>query len=201
MEPDAATANVDMGKREREIANWLSAVLGDLGYNLEEENLVRTPIRVAKFLLSYRFPEIDDEEAIKEILHPTFIGGDGQLIIVKDISLTALCAHHMLPFTGTAAVGYIPSGKVVGISKLARIVKHFSQRLTLQEHITQQVADAIEDVLSPLGVMVVIQAEHQCMTIRGVEDPHAHTVTSIVRGVFDTNEKGSKEEFLQLIHG
>lgn len=121
------------------------------------------------------------------------------LIVVKDIPLTSVCEHHMVPFIGYAHVGYIASGKVVGLSKLARVVDAYSRRLQIQERLTQQVTNVIDETLNPLGVIVVVEAEHLCMTIRGVQKPGTKTVTSAVRGVFNSNEEGEKEEFFQLL--
>jgi len=121
------------------------------------------------------------------------------MIVVKDIPLTSVCEHHMVPFIGYAHVGYISRDKVVGLSKLARVVDAYARRLQIQERLTQQVADVIEDALDPLGVIVVIEAEHLCMTVRGVQKPGTKTVTSAVKGVFNSNEEGEKEEFFQLL--
>lgn len=121
------------------------------------------------------------------------------MVVVQDIPFTSLCEHHMVPFLGHAHIGYIPDGKVVGLSKLARVVNAYSRRLQIQERLTLEVADAIEKHLDPSGVIVVVTAEHMCMTIRGVQAPGTLTTTSAVRGVFADNEAGEKEEFLRLI--
>jgi GTP cyclohydrolase I len=118
--------------------------------------------------------------------------------MVGPISVTALCSHHVLPWLGTAWVGYLPDGKICGLSKLARIVEFYARQLTLQERVTQEVADALDQHLRPKGVMVVIKATHGCMTMRGVEEPDAETVTSAVRGVF-LNEPSARQEFLALM--
>ncbi len=125
-------------------------------------------------------------------------GYDG-MVVVKDIPVTSVCEHHMVPFTGFAHVGYIPSDQVVGLSKLARVVDAYARRLQIQERLTEQVVSTIEEALKPLGVIVVIEAEHFCMTIRGVQKPGTRTCTSAVRGVFNSNLEGEKEEFFRLI--
>lgn len=121
------------------------------------------------------------------------------MVVVKDIPLTSVCEHHMVPFIGYAHVGYIAREKVVGLSKIARVVDAYARRLQIQERLTKQVAATIEKSLDPLGVIVVVEAEHLCMTIRGVQKPGTKTVTSTVTGVFNSNEEGEKEEFFQLL--
>jgi GTP cyclohydrolase I len=181
-----------------QISMAIDIILNAMGENDSEqdENFENTPNRVAKWLMEYT---VKPGEELVDILQPRFPEEHHELVIVKDVGFTSLCAHHMLPFRGTAAVGYIPRGTVVGLSKLARAVTFFAQRLTLQERITKQLADGLMTCLEPLGVMVVLQAEHQCMTIRGVKDPNASTITSAVRGVFKENPEGQREEFLRLI--
>lgn len=125
-------------------------------------------------------------------------GYDG-MVTVRDIPLTSLCEHHLVPFVGYAHIGYFPNGRVVGLSKVARVVNAYSRRLQIQERLTRQICDAIEENLKPRGVMVVLEAEHLCMTIRGVQAPGTKTVTSAVTGHFKTNEDGEKDEFLRLI--
>jgi GTP cyclohydrolase I len=127
--------------------------------------------------------------------------GYGGMIVVKDIPLTSLCEHHLVPFVGYAHVGYFPNGKVVGLSKIARVVDAFARRLQIQERLTLQVADAIESHLQPRGVMVVIEAEHMCMTIRGVQKPGTRTVTAEARGLFSENQDSERQELLRLVRG
>lgn len=135
-----------------------------------------------------------------EYLFKTFEsdGYDG-IVIVKDIPFTSVCEHHLIPFVGYAHVGYLPNGKVVGLSKIARLVNAYSRRLQIQERLTQQVTEELQERLQPRGVAVVVEAEHMCMAIRGVQAPGTKTVTSAVRGVFNTNEEGEKDEFFRLI--
>jgi len=125
-------------------------------------------------------------------------GYDG-MVLVTGIPLTSLCEHHLVPFNGYAHVGYFPNGKVVGLSKVARVVQAYSRRLQIQERLTKQICDAMHDNLEPRGVMVVVEAEHLCMTIRGVQAPGTRTITSAVTGMFEDNKENEKEEFLRLI--
>jgi GTP cyclohydrolase I len=179
------------------ISEGIRIALIEMGEDLSDPNLARTPMRVAKWIAEFGNHKT---QCLEDILQPRFPEEHQELVIVKDIQFTALCAHHMLPFRGSAAVAYIPKSDVVGISKLDRAVQFYANRLTLQERITKQVADGIMSVLEPKGVMVVLyNVEHQCMTIRGVKDPHARTTTSAVRGCFETNLNGCKEEVLQLL--
>jgi GTP cyclohydrolase I len=122
-----------------------------------------------------------------------------EMVIVRNIEFYSHCEHHMVPFFGKAHIGYIPNGEVVGISKLARLVECFAKRLQIQERMTSQIADTITEELGPLGVMVVIEAEHMCMKMRGIKNPCADTVTSGIRGVFKDNGNPARAEFLQLM--
>jgi GTP cyclohydrolase I len=130
------------------------------------------------------------------ILSRTFPSEGSEMIVIKDIPFVSMCAHHMLPFYGTARIGYVPGKEIVGLSKLARLLDAYAHRLQIQERLTQQVAQALEDTLAPLGVGVAIEAEHLCMTIRGVRKPGAKTVTSALRGVFLKPE--TRQEFLSF---
>ena len=175
---------------------------------MSREGLVDTPSRVAKM-----YEEIFGGYKIdpKKLLERTFAedagieesNADGTvnylqgMVIVRDIKFYSHCEHHMVPFFGTVHVGYIPNKKVVGISKIARVVDAYARRLQIQERLTKQIADTIQEVLDPQGVMVVIEAEHLCMKMRGVKNPCADTVTSTVRGQFE--QASTRQEFLQLI--
>lgn len=175
-------------------------VLFYLGMDIKREGLVDTPKRMAKALAEmtegYRIDE-------KEILDRTFEEDHDEIVIVKNISITSLCEHHLLPFTGVAHVAYIPDGKVLGLSKIVRLLRVYSKRLQLQERLTSQVADTLMASLKPKGVGVIIQAQHLCMGVRGVKDMDAATVTSAMRGVFLKAEEGKdpKGEMLRLIYG
>jgi GTP cyclohydrolase I len=156
-----------------------------------------TPQRVAKMYIEEL---CSGYEVDVEGLFTTF-GNEGYdgMIIVKDIPLVSLCEHHLVPFVGHAHVGYFPNGKVVGLSKIARVVSAYSRRLQIQERLTNQIAVAMEKNLTPRGVIVVLSAEHLCMTIRGVQAPGTKTITSAVKGLFNENKEQEKEEFLRLI--
>lgn len=186
---------------------WVQKLLESIGEDPNREGLVRTPYRVAKM-----YDEVFGGYAVdpKKLLETTFKEDagieeieEGQLnynqgmVIVRDISFYSHCEHHMVPFFGKVHVGYIPGKKVVGLSKIARVVDAYARRLQIQERMTKQIADVINEVLEPQGVIVVIEAEHLCMKMRGVKNPCADTVTSAVRGAFQ--ELPTRMEFLQLI--
>jgi GTP cyclohydrolase I len=155
-----------------------------------------TPHRVAKMWIN----ELCSGYGVNvETLFKTFDADGRDMVIVKDIPLVSCCEHHLVPFIGHAHVGYLPNGQVVGLSKIKRVVDAFARRLQIQERLTTQIADAMDEHLNPRGVMVVIEAEHLCMTIRGVQAPGTRTITSAVRGMFNENQEGEKEEFLRLI--
>jgi GTP cyclohydrolase I len=168
-----------------------------LGEDPDREGLVRTPDRVAKamsFLTGGYAMTVDDVvgSALFEEEHEN-------MVMVRDIELYSMCEHHMLPFFGKAHVAYIPDGRIVGLSKLPRLVDVFARRLQVQERLTEQIAEAIDEVLAPLGVGVVIEAYHLCMMMRGVEKQNSRTITSALRGVFRDDAR-TREEFLSLAH-
>jgi GTP cyclohydrolase I len=168
-----------------------------LGDDADREGLRRTPGRVASAM---RWLTRGYGESVADIMEPAiFDEPHDNMILVRDIEIYSLCEHHMLPFFGKAHVAYIPDGKVVGLSKLPRVVDVFARRLQLQERLTDQVADAIMEVLAPRGVGVVIEAYHLCMMMRGVEKQHSETVTSALRGCF--HDGNTRDEFLRLVHG
>jgi len=182
---------------EQVYADLVRQQLALVGEDPEREGLVRTPERVAKamsFLTSGYAVTVDDVvgSALFEEEHEN-------MVMVRDIELYSLCEHHMLPFFGKAHVAYIPNGKIVGLSKLPRIVEIFARRLQVQERLTEQVAKAIEEVLAPRGVGVVIEAFHMCMMMRGVEKQNSRTITSALRGVFRDDAK-TRDEFLRLAY-
>ncbi|MBK8005513.1 MAG: GTP cyclohydrolase I FolE [Gemmatimonadetes bacterium] len=172
-------------------------ILGALGEDPEREGLVKTPERVEKALRwltrGYGLSVMD---AVGDAL---FEEQHSSMILVRDIELYSLCEHHLLPFFGRAHVAYIPNGRIVGLSKLPRIVEVFARRLQVQERLTDQIADAIMDVLDPHGVGVLVEATHLCMAMRGVEKQNSRTVTSAVRGIFRSDIR-TREEFLRLVH-
>ena len=170
------------------------ALLGD---NPEREGLQRTPARVEKAMA---FLTRGQSERLEDIVGDAIFNEDHHnMVMVRDIEVYSLCEHHLLPFFGKAHVAYIPDGRIVGLSKLPRIVDHFARRLQVQERFTEQVAAAVEAVLAPLGVGVVIEAEHLCMMMRGVEKQNSRTITSALRGVFREDSR-TRDEFLALAH-
>jgi GTP cyclohydrolase I len=168
-----------------------------IGEDPSREGLLRTPARVAKSLQWLtRGYEQDARQVIGDAL---FEECHSNMVMVRDIELYSLCEHHMLPFYGKAHVAYIPKGRIVGLSKLPRVVDVFAQRLQVQERLTEQIAEALSDVLEPLGVGVVIEAYHLCMMMRGVQKQNSKTITSALRGVFRDDPK-TRDEFLRLAH-
>lgn len=169
------------------------------GDNPDREGLIETPKRVVK---SYR--ELFQGYAVepRDYLEKTFeeVGGYDELVVLKDIRFVSFCEHHMLPVVGKAHVGYLPTDRVVGISKLARVVRGYARRLQIQEKMTSEIANAIQDVLRPHGVGVVIEAEHSCMTMRGVDVPGASLTTSCLLGTVREDPR-TREEFLRLARG
>lgn len=180
-----------------EIAGHVREILRLLGENPDREGLLKTPERVAKAMqyLTQGYAQ-DGEVIIKSAL---FDEEYRQMVLVKDIELYSLCEHHMLPFIGKAHVAYIPDGKITGLSKIARVVDAYSKRLQVQERLTVQIRDSIQEALNPMGVAVVIEAMHTCMKIRGVEKSNSVTTTSAFSGVF-LKDARTRNEFLNLIH-
>ncbi|MBD8387043.1 GTP cyclohydrolase I FolE [Dysgonomonas sp. BGC7] len=185
-------------QEEKEIellATHYKNIIGLLGENSDREGLKDTPVRVAKAM---QFLTKGYEENPQDILRKALFKEDyRQMVIVKDIGFYSLCEHHMLPFWGKAHVAYIPNGYITGLSKIARVVDVFARRLQVQERMTLQIKDCIQQTLNPLGVMVVIEAQHMCMQMRGVEKQNSTTTTSDFTGVF--NQAKTREEFINLI--
>ena len=182
--------------RENEIAQHMHEILKLLGLDPDnDEHLCETPMRYAKMLSELFRGLYEEQPELKYFEHTE----KEDLVIVKDIPFWSMCAHHLLPFYGYAHVAYIPDKKIVGISKLARVVEHFARRPQVQERMTAQIADFIyTSQLEPIGVMVVVEAEHLCMIARGVQKPGSKTVTSAIRGVF-RKEMNPREEVLKLL--
>ena len=177
------------------IAQHIQAILELLQEDPQREGLLKTPTRVGTAMqyLTQGYGQ-DPEQILRSAL---FAEDYRQMVVVKDIPFYSLCEHHMLPFFGKAHVAYIPNGKITGLSKIARVVDAFARRLQVQERMTMQIKDCIDKTLQPLGVMVVIEAEHLCMQMRGVEKPHSITTTSDFTGAFTRPE--TREEFMNLI--
>ncbi len=166
-----------------------------MGEDAEREGLLKTPMRVAKAMqILTRGYEQDPQQVL---LDAVFEEEYNQMVIVKDIDFFSLCEHHMLPFYGKAHVAYIPNGRITGLSKIARVVDIFSHRLQVQERMTMQIRQCIEQTLKPLGVMVVVEAHHMCMQMRGVEKQNSITTTSDFSGAF--NQAKTREEFMNLL--
>jgi GTP cyclohydrolase IA len=171
-------------------------LLTQLGEDPDREGLLRTPARVEKaFTFLTSGYEVNIDEVINEAL---FTVDYSEMVIVKDIDFYSLCEHHLLPFFGKCHIAYIPASKVIGLSKIPRIVDVFSRRLQIQERLTNQIADTIRDKIAPLGVAVVMEATHLCMSMRGVEKQNSFAVTSAMHGVFRTSAR-TRMEFLELI--
>ena len=196
MKKSRAVVKIMPPASEGAIAARMLEVLAELGENPSREGLKRTPMRyerAMKFLTSGYSTNLEDI-----VNHAVFSVKCDEMVIVKDIEFFSMCEHHMLPFFGRVHVAYLPKDKVIGLSKIPRIVNMFARRLQLQERMTQQVAEAVSQVISPRGVGVLVEASHFCMMMRGVEKQHSSTVTSTMLGNFRSN-KATRDEFLALV--
>ena len=180
-----------------ELAAHYKKVITLLGEDPERDGLQKTPLRVAKAMQILTGGYTQDPH--KVLTDALFEEKYNQMVIVKDIDFFSMCEHHMLPFYGKAHVAYIPNGYITGLSKIARVVDIYSHRLQVQERLTQQIKDCIQNTLKPLGVMVVVEAKHMCMQMRGVEKQNAITTTSDFSGAF--NQAKTREEFMNLLRG
>ncbi len=189
---DQGYSEIDSKRAEAAVRELLIAI----GENPDREGLLETPARVAR--ACHEIFAGMQEDPSEHLLKQFHEGSHEEMVIVRDIPFTSMCEHHLLPFTGKAHVAYIPrKGRITGLSKIARCVEGFARRLQVQERMTSQVADALMASLDPLGALVVVEAEHMCMTARGVKKPGALTITSAVRGTFKEDEK-TRTEALSL---
>ncbi len=183
-------------QRREEFENAVKTMLEIIGENTQREGLLKTPTRVFK---AYEYMTSGYAQSPNDILGEALFQSDNnQMVIIKDIEFYSMCEHHLLPIIGRAHVAYIPNGKVVGLSKIPRMVDVFARRLQIQEQLTEQIAKAIDDVIAPKGVGVVIQARHMCMEMRGVEKTHSSTTTSALRGMFLKSD--TRKEFFDIIN-
>jgi len=189
------SGGVDTERVARAVAEMLEAI----GEDPRRDGLLRTPARVAA-MYEELFSGLGEDPS--KHLAVTFAADHDEMVMVRDIPFASLCEHHLVPFIGRAHVAYIPAsdGRITGLSKLARLVDGFARRLQVQERMTTQIADAIESVLAPRGVLVVVEAEHLCMSMRGVKKPGTLTVTSSVRGLF-RSDPATRAEAMQFVHG
>ena len=186
-------ADVDIARIEKAVREILLAV----GENPDREGLLKTPNRVARSYAELMAGLHDDPRRhLRTVFHERY----DEIVLLRDIEFNSLCEHHLLPFTGRAHVAYLPDGKVVGLSKLARLVEGFARRPQVQERLTTEIADALMEELNPIGAACIVEATHTCMTIRGVRKPGSTMVTSALRGIFKENPS-SRAEVLALMHG
>ncbi|MBI4736951.1 MAG: GTP cyclohydrolase I FolE [candidate division NC10 bacterium] len=179
------------------IERLVKDLLKELGEDPYREGLTKTPERVAK---AFSYLTSGYAQTVAEVLNgAVFTEPYDEMVVVKDIELYSLCEHHLLPFFGKAHIAYLPAGKIVGLSKLARLVDMFARRLQVQERLTTQIAEALQEALQPAGVAVVIEAYHFCMMMRGVEKQNSQAITSCMLGAF-RDSKATREEFLRLIN-
>lgn len=174
----------------------ITQIITQVGEDPKREGLLKTPRRAAKAL---KFLTKGYDEKLEDIINgAVFHAEDNEMVVIRDIEFYSLCEHHMLPFYGKCHIGYIPNKSILGLSKFARITDHFARRLQVQERLTTQIADAVQEILHPLGVGVTIEASHLCMMMRGVQKQNSFTVTNSLRGVFKSDVR-TRNEFLRLI--
>ena len=183
---------VDKAKIEQAIRLYLEGI----GEDVNREGLLDTPNRIAR-MCEEIYGGMDEDAGVH--LSKQFSVTSNEMVIEKDITFYSMCEHHLMPFYGKAHIAYIPQGKVVGLSKLARTVEVFARRAQIQEKLTAQIADALEEHLNPAGVMIMLEAEHMCMTMRGIKKPGSKTVTVVTRGVFEGNQL-LQNQFMNMVH-
>lgn len=194
----AGIGDMDHETRLETMKGACKTILECIGENPDREGLVKTPARWAKALM---FMTKGYCQTVEDVTNGAIFQEDhDEMVVVRNIDIHSLCEHHMVPFTGKISIGYIPNGKVIGLSKLARIAEVYARRLQVQERLTRQIADAVVDAVEPLGVGVVIECSHMCMVMRGVQKVGTTTTTSSVRGCFEKKPK-TRQEFFNIIHG
>jgi len=193
-----ADTEEEAASRQARLQAAVKEILVCLGEDPTREGLVKTPERVAKAML---FMTHGYDWTVREVLNGAIFSEEHEnMVIVKDIEMYSMCEHHMVPFLGKVSIGYIPNGKIIGLSKLARIVEVYARRLQVQERLTTQIAESIMETLGPTGVAVVVKAKHMCMMMRGVQKATAETVTSAMLGVFRHDPK-TRDEFMRFTSG
>jgi len=184
-------------EQKKEFESAVSKILELIGEDTQREGLIKTPHRVAK---AFEFMTQGYHQDPKEVLNNAlFTTSNDEMVVVRDIEFYSMCEHHILPIIGRVHVAYIPEGKVVGLSKIPRVVNIFARRLQIQEQMTEQIADALSQSINPKGVAVVVEARHMCMEMRGVEKINSTTVSSALRGLFKTDTK-TRKEFFDIIN-
>ena len=197
LETALAADELDLRYRDDPIASHVEAIMAHLGEDVQRPGLVQTPRR---FAAAMRFLAGGYEVDLETVVGNGVFDAEGQgLVLVRDVEFHSLCEHHLLPFFGRMHVAYLPGRKIIGLSKIPRIIDLYARRFQVQERLTEQVADALVQVLAPRGVLVVAEAQHMCMAMRGVQKQHAATATRAMRGLF-TRERHARQEVLSMLH-